>query len=150
MDLNTNGYVANGIYDNIRGMGGYGTAFEMDAHGYEQTQSIKDQATLLNLYQDNKGERRADRIDDKICQNELMGQSQTSSILQKLSDCCCENKVAITALNGKIDLTAANAKAEMVAMENRQLQRDYDREREDNNFNKRGQFIMAGSPCVGK
>lgn len=161
MNLDTNGYVANGVYDNIRGMGNYGTAFDMDAHSYEQTQAIKDQATLLNLYQDNKGERRSDRVDDKICDADKDGIKNTTAILQKLSDCCCENKVALTALNGKVDLNAerttnailqsemrTNAKMDSINLAN--VERLLHQETLDNGFNKRGQFIASYDPCRGK
>lgn len=150
MNLDTNGYVANSVYDNIRGAGG--TAFEMDAHGYEQTQSIKDQATLLNLYQDNKGERRSDRVDDKICDADKDGIRNTAAILEKLGACCCENKVAITALNGKVDLNASETKSAILASEARTaalLQANEYRNLERDRNDKAMELNLLKS-CVGK
>lgn len=106
MDLSTNGYVANSMYDNIRGLGGYGVTSDLETHSYEQTQGIKDQATLLNLYQDNKGERRSDRIDDKVCDTEKDLIRGFGAVIASQKECCCETQVALANLNGKIDLNA--------------------------------------------
>lgn len=177
--IGTNDLGTLSLLRDLSGYGGYGggcggrsgcqtsCSNDLETHSYEQTQSIKDQSTLLNLYQDNKGERRADRIDDKICAVEkdvILGMAATNA---KIAECCCETQVALANLNGKVDLnaavtngkielTAANGATAMVNMEARLAaqmaaiqQSNTERElaaiREQNSFNSRCQFPAASS-----
>lgn len=92
-ELNTNGYVANAMYDNIRGMGyGYGYNQDMKMHDLERD-LLKGNDYTHQLIAD-KYEKLADKIDNKYDKLD----SKIEKVSDKVSDCCCKTQEAIAGL----------------------------------------------------